>query len=450
MKNNVTAFGLLIFSLLLVCLPVLSTDVGIGGFAHIWGEYPSGEFGFLERYSYTAGPLISFVAGLTVWDFWYGVDPIQNGWIGDQPEPIASGEVKVYLDELGWRVSLASPLFVSASYSRLRCAVTPVPCNTQYVTGGWLANQITAGGGVRIGPFWGLVEAGVRWWNWQSVPGEGEPVETGLYLSSGFAIPTSSISSHELRHTVESLSIALEETFPLSCDEWDWVGQSGRITILDEQLSIQVKEQGQRVMQRFCCDEGRFVLDLDISPFSSYNARHFFGVVLRYEDDNNFYALDVRADGYIRFTKALDGRLETVVPWRRTAAYEPGEINHLRVIAPGNKFVFYLNDRRILSVPEVSFTKGDVGVFAGTAEESGTWVAFDNLAIRAIPPNTLLDPRTERTKEFERVERIGLAILGAVGAYASFSEGYNFFGYSFTAAALYELLSESAHLIQVE
>ena len=450
MKKSTMVAGILILAFLFGSLPGVSAEVGLGGFAHIWGEYPSGEFGFLDRYSYTVGPLISFTTGPVLWDFWYGVDPIQNGWIGKQPEPIATGEVNVYLDELGWRVSLASPLFLSASYSRLHCSVTPVPCNAQYIPGGWFANQILAGGGIRIGPFWALAEAGVRWWNWQGVLGESEPVETGLYLSTGFAIPTSSITPDDLRYSVESLSTTFEEAFPLDCDKWDWVGQGGQITVLDEQLSIQVKERGQRVMQRFCCDEGRFVLDLDISPFASYNPHHFFGVVLRYEDDNNFYALDIRADGYIRFTKVMNGTIEAVVSWRRTLAYNTGETNHLRVVAPGNKFVFYLNDRRVLAVSEVSFVKGDVGVFAGTDEELGTWVSFDNIVTRAIPPNTLLDPRTERTKDFERVERVGLAMLSALGAYISFSEGYDFLGYGFTAAGLYELLSETTHLIQVK
>jgi len=450
MKGGKTILLLLLISLFWAFFPTFSAEVGIGTIAHIWGEYPSGEYGFLNRFSYTIGPLISFATNSLTWDFWYGTDPIQNGWIGQQLPPIDTGEVKVQLHELGWRTSLATPLFLSASYSRLRCTVTPVPCNEQYVAGGWVAHQLTAGGGLRFGRLWALAEAGVRWWDWVDIPTYGEPFETALYLASGFTVPTSSISATDVRHGVDSLSVAFEETFPLTCDEWEWEGQAGRITTIEEQLSIQVKERGQRVMQRFCCEEGRFVLDVDISPFTSYNEKHFFGVVLRYEDDDNFYAFEVRADGYVRFTRVIDGVWETLADWQRTVAYDPGEKNHLRVIAPGNRCVFYLNDRRVLRVREVSFLKGDIGLFAGTTGEPGTWVFFDNLTVRAIPPNTLLDPRSERTKEYEYAERFGLALLGGAAGLWSFSQGYDFLGFIFTAESLYELFSDSTHLIVVE
>jgi|GEM_PF-3250004 hypothetical protein len=450
MKTGMLVTTTFVLALLIAGLSAMPAAVSLGGFAHVWGEYPSDGFGFLGRYSYTAGPLISFSAGPVVWDFWYGLDPIQNGWVGKQPDPIATGEVKVNLDELGWRLSLATPLFLSASYSRLHCLVTPVPCNVDYTAGGWIANQVMAGGGVRVGPFWALVEGGVRWWDWQGVAGDGKPVETGLYIASGFSIPTSSIRSDETRHSVESISKTFEEDFPPDCDKWNWTGQSGRISVIDEQLSIRVEEQRQRVMQRFGCDEGRFTLDVDVSPFSSYNSHHFFGVVLRYEDDDNFYVLDIRADGYVRFSKVLDGTMETMIPWTRTQAYNAGGTNHLRVIAPGNKFVLYLNDRRVLVVPEVSFVKGDIGVFAGTESEPGTWVSFDNIVIRAIPPNTLLDPRTENAKNYDQIEKIGLSLLGAVGSYISFSQGWDLAGYGFSAATLYELLSDTKHLMRVK
>jgi hypothetical protein len=203
-------------------------------------------------------------------------------------------------------------------------------------------------------------------------------------------------------------------------------------------------------MQRFGCDEGRFTLDVDVNPFSSYNSHHFFGVVLRYENDDNFYAVDIRADGYVRFSKVLNGAMEAMTPWTRTQAYNAGGTNHLRIVAPGNEFVLYLNDRRVLAVPEVSFVKGDIGVFAGTDGEPGTWVSFDNIVVRAIPANTLLDPRTEKAKSYDQVQRIGLSFLGAIGAYISFSQGWDFAGCGFSAASLYELLSDTDHLIRVK
>jgi hypothetical protein len=451
MKTKRWSPWLVLVATLFVTWAAVGAQYGLGGFVHPWGRYDEGPFGLLNQTSLTVGPVVSLSEGATRWDFWYGVDPVQAGWIGEAPAPIEDRLVNVWLDELGWRVWYGAPLSVSASYSRLHCETTPVPAELPYEAGEWLAHSLTAGLGLRLGPFWALTELGMRWWNWLEVADAPDlETEFNLYLSAGFTVPFNEAGARSPYEPVEAFDVAVEELFPLDCGDWNWQGQVGRIDNLDGALHFVIREQQQRLMQQFPCDLGRFVLDVEFAAHASYTAQYYQGVILRYEDDDNFFAVDIRSDGYLRFVKVVEGHWETVRGWRRAIGYVPGNANRLRIVAPGNQFVIYLNGNRICRVHEVSFRKGDIALFAGTNDGNSHSVTFDNLRIREIPPQTVLDPRTVRSQEIELAQRTALTLLTGAGAAVSFLEGYDAIGFAFAAGALYGLLSDSTHIVYVE
>jgi len=439
--------------LILLCGAAASTaaQFGLGGFAHVWGEYPEGAYGLLDEWSYTAGPLASFSEGRARFDFFYGADPILAGWLGDAPEPIASAQMTLWLDELGWRVWYGRPVCVVGSYSRLHCEAEPATCETAFAAGEWLAHQISAGIGVREGPFWLLVEAGLRFWDWRDVAAAPEvSVDGALYVAAGLHLPVGGAGALEPRTPVESLPVTIEETFPVDCDDWRWEGQAGRIDNLDGALHFTVNTPEQRLMQQLPCDLGRFVLDVEITPHAAYTEGYYQGVALRYADDDNFFAVDLRADGYIRFVKVVEGVWETVHGWRRATGYEPGASNRLRIVAPGNRFIVYLNGHRLLSVREVSFRKGDVALLAGTTTGRGHSVSFDNLTLRAIPPGTVLDPRTVGAQRIELAQRTAAALLFGAGALVGILEDADAAGFAFAAGMLASIFADTTHVLYVE
>ena len=451
MRTKLWSPGLVVAVMICTAWAAVGAQYGLGGFTHVWGRYAEGQIGLLNEVSVTAGPLMTLADGSVRWDFWYGIDPVQAGWLGTTPQPIDSRLVNVWLDELGWRFWYGQPLAVSASYSRLHCETEPVPAELPYVAGEWLSHSLTAGLGLRLGSFWALAEVGLRWWNWldvASVPAVSS--EFNLYLATGFSIPFNPAGAHEPREPVESFDPVLEEEFPLDCGDWNWEGQVGRISNLDGALHFVVEEQQQRLMQRFPCDLWRFALDVEFAAHSSYTDQYYQGVILRYEDDDNFYAVDVRGDGYLRFVKVADGHSETLRSWRRAIGYRPGETNRLRIVAPGNEFVVYLNGNRLCRVYEVSLRKGDVALFAGTSGGNSQSVTFDDLIIREIPADTALDPRSLHTQQIELAQRAAATLLTGAGAVISFAEGYEALGFGLAAGALYSLLADSTHIVYVE
>jgi hypothetical protein len=424
---------------------------GVGGFGHTWGHYENEPYGLLDEYSVTMGPLVSFTDGRFRWDLWYGFDPVQAGWIGEIPSPIGDRLLNVWLDELGWRLWYGEPLSVTAAYSRLHCEAVPVPGEPYYDAGEWYAHHLTAGLGLRLSAFWIVAEAGLRWWNWHEVPSAPEVcTEFGIYLASGFTVPLNAAGALDGREPLESLPVTIEEDFPADCGDWSWHGQTGRIENLDGELHLFIEDEHQRLMQQFACGLGRFALDVEITPHVSYTDQYYQGVILRYQDDDNFFAVDLRADGYVRFVKVVEGVWETVRGWRRAVGYREGATNRLRIIAPGNKFVIYLNGHRILTAREVSFRKGDIALFAGTQNGRGHSVSFDNLSIRAIPPDTVLDPRTVAAQEIELAIRTAAVLATGAGSAIAFMEEREPIGFAFAAAALYYLFGDSTHILHVE
>ena len=108
------------------------------------------------------------------------------------------------------------------------------------------------------------------------------------------------------------------------------------------------------------------------------------GVICRYQNDQNFYFFVISADGYyaIGKMKARELRLLGQDSMLYSSAIITGvAINHLRAECHGNTLRFYINDSPIALVEDFDFTVGDVGLLAGTFEEGGLDVLFDEFVV---------------------------------------------------------------------
>ena len=111
------------------------------------------------------------------------------------------------------------------------------------------------------------------------------------------------------------------------------------------------------------------------------------GVICRYQDNNNLYQFVISSDGYVGIMKWVDGSLqgigaETLI---ESSAVNMGNAhNHIRADCIGDTLTLYVNDQQVSSVQDTSFTNGgDVGIFAGTYDEPGTDIHFDNFLVSA-------------------------------------------------------------------
>jgi hypothetical protein len=109
-----------------------------------------------------------------------------------------------------------------------------------------------------------------------------------------------------------------------------------------------------------------------------------FGVVCRYKDNANFYFFVISSDGYYGIGKFVDGEQKLI----GSESMPPSDkintgnaTNHLRADCVGNTLRLYVNDELLGEVEDSDFTSGDVGLIAGSFDQPGTDIHFDNFIV---------------------------------------------------------------------
>lgn len=107
-----------------------------------------------------------------------------------------------------------------------------------------------------------------------------------------------------------------------------------------------------------------------------------YGFVFRYVDDENLYFFAISAEGYYSLFKRLDGQWETLVSWTQSDALNTGSsaLNRLSVLAEGSQITLYANSTPLATVEDDAFATGSIGLAAGTFDEAGLEVSFDNFS----------------------------------------------------------------------
>ena len=109
-----------------------------------------------------------------------------------------------------------------------------------------------------------------------------------------------------------------------------------------------------------------------------------FGVICRMQDEKNYYAFLISSDGYAGIIKVQDGvyQLLNNSSLEFAPSVRQGEaINYLAATCQYNFLIFDINGVNQFSVQDNTFVQGDVGLIAGSFEEPGVDIFFDNLTV---------------------------------------------------------------------
>lgn len=109
-----------------------------------------------------------------------------------------------------------------------------------------------------------------------------------------------------------------------------------------------------------------------------------FGVICRYVDAYNFYYLTISSDGYYGISKFIDDELSLIGTENleySDAIHQGAATNHLRADCVGSILRLYANGTLLLETQDTDLASGDIGMIAGTFDEPGTDVLFDNLVV---------------------------------------------------------------------
>ncbi len=111
-----------------------------------------------------------------------------------------------------------------------------------------------------------------------------------------------------------------------------------------------------------------------------------FGIICRYKDVDNFYFFIISSDGYFGIGKTVDGEQQLIGAESMDtsdAIRQGNATNHITVDCVGSTLSLSVNGTHLQTVEDADFSSGDVGLLAGTYDEPGTDILFDNFVVTA-------------------------------------------------------------------
>jgi serine/threonine protein kinase/S1-C subfamily serine protease len=108
-----------------------------------------------------------------------------------------------------------------------------------------------------------------------------------------------------------------------------------------------------------------------------------FGIICRYQDEGNFYALEVTENSYYSIWKYVDGEFNSLVDWTISRDIPTGQAMTLTAACVGNTLTLAVNGSPLVEVQDNTFNGGDVGLIAGTWNEPGLRVRFDDFLVNS-------------------------------------------------------------------
>jgi hypothetical protein len=184
--------------------------------------------------------------------------------------------------------------------------------------------------------------------------------------------------------TLVSNQVLFQDDFADASGGWSTLNTADRyIGIQDGALRILVNEAKFDLWST----PGLKFTDAHIDVDATQNAGpddNDFGVICRYQDENNFYGFLISSDGYYGISKMKNGEHAIIgAPGMLVSAslQKAGKTNHIRADCVGQTLSLSVNGQKLMDVQDANFAEGDIGLVAGTFETPGTDVSFKNLSV---------------------------------------------------------------------
>lgn len=173
-----------------------------------------------------------------------------------------------------------------------------------------------------------------------------------------------------------------------------WDVYSGADAITDYEAGhyvIQVGEPGINVWSRPGLDLEDAVVLVEAQAAAG-PANNEFGVMCRYsragDGRNSFYFFLVSSDGYYALGKVVNDLRTILAP---PGGFQPSDVialdagtsNALRATCQGQRLALMVNGTVLAETTDAELTHGDVGLVAGSYDEGGVRIHFDQFEVRA-------------------------------------------------------------------
>lgn len=166
---------------------------------------------------------------------------------------------------------------------------------------------------------------------------------------------------------------------------WDtWSNDNGSMVVYqNDALRILVNEAQYDYWSRPGLEMKNVHIEVDAAKVGGPDDNDF-GIICRYIDQDNFYAMLISSDGYYGILKVKEGEYSMLgsESMQFSEAIRQGDaINHLRADCVEDGLILWVNGEKLLIARDGDFSEGDVGVIAGTNDTPGVDILFDNFVV---------------------------------------------------------------------
>lgn len=187
--------------------------------------------------------------------------------------------------------------------------------------------------------------------------------------------------------------ILFRDDFSSAASGWDsHTGAEVTTDYVDGRYLIAVEEPGVDVWAR----PGLMLAGVAFQAETQYAAgpiNNEYGLLCRYERGgdgrHSFYFFFVSSDGYFAMGKVIDDVRTILSPAEGSfqpsdaIRLEPEATNTLTATCAGSRMALAINGTPVGEFSDDELTRGDIGLIAGTFDEGGVHIHFDNVIVRS-------------------------------------------------------------------
>lgn len=168
---------------------------------------------------------------------------------------------------------------------------------------------------------------------------------------------------------------------------WAEYNQGGAVTAIEDGvLKISTSSPGEIWWTNPGGSFDDVVIDVEAKQVSGPDD-NAYGIICRYQDENNFYLFLISGDGYYAIGK-YQGAEDRVFYLTENEQFLESErinqglaVNQIQAACVGNQLSLMVNGEALLSVVDTSFRSGDVGLTASALQQGTVTVEFDDIRV---------------------------------------------------------------------
>ena len=186
-------------------------------------------------------------------------------------------------------------------------------------------------------------------------------------------------------------NILFQDDFSQTTTGWDaHIGSDATTNYEDGQYLIGVEQAGVDVWAQPGLKLTNLTLEVD-TTYAAGPLNNEYGVMCRYTrkgDKSDFYFFLISSDGYYAMGKVVANKRTILQPttgdFQPSSAIlpDPTAVNRLSATCNGQHLSFSVNSTLLGEFDDDELSRGDIGLMAGTYDEVGVKIHFDNLVVR--------------------------------------------------------------------